>query len=55
MQLLETHPGLSVTDVQDRTGFELIIPDDVTTTESPPPEALEAMREIDPTGMVIGR
>lgn len=55
MQLLATHPGLSPDEVQDRTGFELIIPDNVATTEPPPPEALEAMREIDPTGMVIGK
>jgi len=55
MQLLGTHPGLSAEEIQKRTGFELVIPDEVTTTESPPPEVLRAMREIDPTGMVIGK
>jgi len=55
MQLLAAHPGLSVQEIQERSGFELIIPDEVTTTEPPPPEVLEAMREIDPTGMVISK
>ena len=55
MQLLATHPGLSPEQIQERTGFELVIPDEVTTTEPPPPQALSAMREIDPTGMVIGK
>jgi len=55
MQLLGTHPGLSVEDVQENTGFELIIPDHVATTEPPPPEILDVMREVDPTGMVIGK
>ena len=55
MQLLATHPGVSVEDVKDNTGFELIIPDDVATTQPPPPEMLDVMHEVDPTGMVIGK
>lgn len=55
MQLLVTHPGLSTQEIQERAGFELVIPDEVTTTEPPPPEVLKALREIDPTGMVIGK
>lgn len=55
MRLMATHPGVSVKDVQSATSFELIIPDDVRTTEPPTREALETMREIDPTGMVIGK
>jgi acyl CoA:acetate/3-ketoacid CoA transferase beta subunit len=55
MQLLATHPGLSAEEIQERTGFELVIPDEVITTQPPPPAVLKAMREIDPTGMVIGK
>jgi acyl CoA:acetate/3-ketoacid CoA transferase beta subunit len=55
MRLLATHPGISVEYVQEASSFELIIPEDVETTEPPPPEALDTMREIDPTGMVIGK
>ena len=55
MRLVATHPGFSVADVQAASGFELIVPDDIRTTEPPSAEALEAMRESDPTGMVIGK
>ncbi len=55
MRLLATHPGVSVEDVQEASSFGLIIPDDVRSTKPPPPEALDTMREIDPTGMVIGK
>ena len=39
MKLLSVHPGATVEQVQDATGFELIIPDSVGTT--PPPTELE--------------
>lgn len=55
MRLRAVHPGVSIEDVQDATSFDLIIPDDVGTTEPPPAKALATMREIDPTGMVIGK
>lgn len=55
MQLLAVHPGVSVADVIEATSFELIIPDDVTTTEPPPAQVVDVLREVDPTGMVIGR
>jgi len=34
---------------------ELMIPDKVETTEPPPPRVRRILREIDPTGMVIGK
>ncbi|MGD2105950.1 MAG: CoA-transferase [Anaerolineae bacterium] len=55
MRLLATHPGVSVQDVEEATAFELVIPDDVRTTEPPSAEVLETMRQVDPTGMVIGK
>lgn len=55
MALLATHPGISAKEIQENTGFELIVPHDVTVTEPPPPEVRKAMQEIDPTGMVIGK
>jgi len=55
MTLLATHPGITVEDIQANSGFELIIPDEVGTTEPPPPEVRGILREIDPTGMVIGK
>ena len=53
MRLLATHPGVTVDDVQANSGFELIIPDKVATTEPPPLQVRRILREIDPTGMVI--
>lgn len=55
MRLVAIHPGVSVKDIQDATSFELIVPDQVPTTEPPSRLALETMDDIDPTGMVIGK
>jgi glutaconate CoA-transferase subunit B len=53
MRLKSVHPGVSVDDVVQNTGFELRVPDDVPETEPPSDEAMELMREIDPLG--VGR
>jgi len=55
MVLLATHPGVTVEDVQAQSGFELLVPAEVETSEPPPPEVRRILREIDPTGMVIGK
>jgi glutaconate CoA-transferase subunit B len=49
MRLVATHPGVSVQEVIDNTGFELIIPKNVTVNEPPSAEDLRLLREeIDP-------
>jgi len=55
MRLLATHPGVTVDDVQANSAFALITPNEVGTTEPPSPEVRRILREIDPTGMVIGK
>ena len=55
MALLATHPGVTVDDVQANSSFELTIPDQAGATEPPPPDVRRILREIDPTGMVIGK
>jgi acyl CoA:acetate/3-ketoacid CoA transferase beta subunit len=55
MTLLAIHPGVTVEDVQAQSGFELLVPAEVETSEPPPPEVRRILREIDPTGMVIGK
>ena len=56
MMLLSVHPGVTVDDVVENTGFKLIIPDDISTTEPPTSEELKLLREeIDPSGIVIGK
>jgi glutaconate CoA-transferase subunit B len=55
MTLISTHPSISVKDVVDNTGFKLIIPDNVPTTDMPSGEELRLLREeLDPNKIVIG-
>jgi len=54
MTLVSTHPGVSVNDVVDNTGFKLIIPDNVPMTNMPSGEELRLLREeLDPNKIVI--
>jgi len=56
MELMSVHPGVTVEDVVENTGFELVIPNEVGTTEPPRAEELRLLREeIDPVGIVIGK
>ncbi len=54
MKLLATHPGVTVDQVVENTGFELIIPDEVAQNEPPTVEELRILREeVDPGGFYI--
>ncbi len=54
MRLSATHPGVSVQEVVDNTGFELIIPEHVPVNEPPSDEELRLLREeIDPQRFYI--
>lgn len=54
MKLLATHPGVTVDQVVENTGFELIIPDEVAQNEPPTAEELHILRtEVDPGGFYI--
>jgi glutaconate CoA-transferase subunit B len=55
MTLVSTHPGVSIKDIIDNTGFKLIIPDIVPMTDEPSTEELRLLREeLDPNRIVIG-
>jgi len=55
MTLFQLHPGVTVDDVIENTGFELLI-GDVIETDAPTEEELRLLREeIDPSGIVIGK
>ncbi len=55
MKLLSIHPGVTLEDILENTGFELLIPEEVSVTEPPREEELRLLREvIDPAGVVIG-
>lgn len=54
MTLLATLPGESVRSVQEATGFELIIPDDVYEFDPPTREEIQLIRDvIDPLGYFV--
>jgi glutaconate CoA-transferase subunit B len=54
MRLKATHPGVTIKEVIDNTGFELIIPDNIQENLAPSPEELRLLREeIDPEKLYI--
>ncbi len=55
VKLISLHPGCTIEQVKENSGFEVIIPKDVWTSPHPTQEELEILKEIDPTGMVIKR
>lgn len=48
MKLEAIHPGTTVEEVQERTGFELVIPGKVERTKPPTAEELRILRGLDP-------
>ncbi|MEX2394240.1 MAG: CoA-transferase [Actinomycetota bacterium] len=46
MRLRSIHPGVTLDEVRENTGFELVIPDDVPTTRDPTDVELKIMREL---------
>jgi len=49
MRLIATHPGVTVQQVKENTGFELLVADKVTTNKKPTKRELKLLREkIDP-------
>ena len=53
MRLERLHPGVTVADVAENTGFELIIPSHLPVTEPPEEGELEMLRSLDPDGRYI--
>jgi len=55
MKLISIHPGVTVQQVIENTGFDLIVPDHVPTSTPPTEEELVRLHEIDPAGIIIGK
>jgi acyl CoA:acetate/3-ketoacid CoA transferase beta subunit len=55
LRLMALHPGITVEEVQNNSGFEIVIPPRVGVTEPPTPEERRLLHDIDPTGMAIGK
>lgn len=52
MRLKSTHPNVSIQQVVDNTGFDLVIPEHVPVTHTPTRRQIEILRKIDPLGIV---
>ena len=55
MMLLSVHPGVTVEQVQENSGFEIRIPPQISVTTPPSKKELDILKKIDPVGMVIGK
>ena len=56
MRLLSVHPGYTVDDVVENTGFDLLIEGDIPTTTPPTPWELDVLRSrVDPEGRLRSR
>ncbi|MEM4704608.1 MAG: CoA-transferase [Candidatus Bathyarchaeia archaeon] len=55
LRLATVHPEVSVQQVLENSGCELIVPKHVPMTECPTLEELELLRKIDPKGIYIPR
>jgi acyl CoA:acetate/3-ketoacid CoA transferase beta subunit len=52
MRVRSLHPGVTVAEIVDATGFELVVPSDLPETRVPTPEELELLRTVlDPRGL----
>jgi glutaconate CoA-transferase subunit B len=54
MMLSSTHPGVSVEQVRQNTGWPLKVADDLTETPAPTAEELSMIRRFDPAGYWSG-
>lgn len=48
IRLRSLHPGVTLEQVQEATGFEILVPDDVIETPAPTAEQLAVIAELDP-------
>ena len=51
MRLVSVHPGVSVTEVQAATGFELVVDGDVAETRQPTDVEFAVIDRLDPRGL----
>jgi acyl CoA:acetate/3-ketoacid CoA transferase beta subunit len=46
MRLRSVHPGVTVDEIVEATGFELVVPSDVPESRAPTPDELALIREV---------
>jgi glutaconate CoA-transferase, subunit B len=54
MTLQSLHPGATVQEVKDSTGWEVEVSDDLVETEAPRSDELETLRALDPDRVYLG-
>ena len=53
MRLWSLHPGVSLGQVRENTGFDFEVPENTPVTEAPTPEELDVLRRrVDPEGLL---
>ncbi|MHA2252303.1 MAG: CoA-transferase subunit beta [Candidatus Kariarchaeaceae archaeon] len=56
MTLEKIHPGVTLEEIKQNSSFDIIIPEgDIPVTEPPTRKCVDLLRELDPTGMAIGK
>ena len=56
MRIRSVHPGVTVEEIVEATGFDLVVPADVPDTRTPTPEELELIRDVlDPGACATAR
>ncbi len=53
MKIEALHPGVTVEEVRDNTGFDILVNDNPRTTEAPTDEELSILRHLDPDRLYI--
>ena len=48
MRVVSLHPGVSLDEVRDNTGFDLAVTEDLSNTPAPTAEQLEVIAALDP-------
>ncbi len=51
MRIRTVHPGVTVADIVEATGFGIIVPDDVPESRVPTADEVDAIGRIDPDGL----
>ena len=54
-QIVSLHPGVTVEQVQENTGFELHIPENIAETAAPTEAQMAIIREMDPKGVRLSQ
>lgn len=56
MRVESLHPGVTVDDIRNNTGFEMLFSDPLSSTPEPTDEELKTLREeVDPQGLITGK